>query len=167
MMKMTNPWKRKKTSSRTNITISAVLFALVPLPLALAGTPAGPPAAPVAAASPQVGAPQAGPTIGGSSPLQNGPVNRGPIQRVADGKVIGKADAPMSGAIVYLKDSKALAVKTFITGDDGRFHFGQLGQNTDYELWAESNGSRSKSKTISSFDSRNNYNFTLKVDTAK
>jgi hypothetical protein len=101
------------------------------------------------------------------SAQQRGPVNRGPIQRVIDGKVTSKSDAFIAGAVVYLKDSKSLAVKTFITDDEGHFHFGQLSQNTDYELWAESNGTRSKSKAISSFDSKNAYNFTLKIDTAK
>jgi hypothetical protein len=99
--------------------------------------------------------------------VQNGPVNRGPIERVADGKVINKADAPIAGAVVYMKDSKSLAVKTYITDDAGHFHFGQLSQNTDYELWAVSNGSRSKSKAISSFDSKNAYYFSLKVDAGK
>jgi hypothetical protein len=92
---------------------------------------------------------------------------RGPIQRVIDGKVTNKSDAFIAGAVVYLKDSKSLAVKTYITDDAGLFHFGQLSQNTDYELWAESNGVRSKSKSISSFDSKNSYNFTLKIDAAK
>jgi hypothetical protein len=111
------------------------------------------------------GAPDSSPPIGIGQ--QNGPVNRGPIQRVADGEVHNKADAPVSGAIVYLKNSKTLEVKTFITDATGKFHFGQLGQNIDYELWAEFDGSRSKSKTISSFDSKNNYNFTLKIDMPK
>jgi hypothetical protein len=92
---------------------------------------------------------------------------RGPIQRVVDGKVTNKADAFIAGAVVYLKDSKSLAVKTYITDDAGLFHFGQLSQNTDYELWAESNGIRSKSKSISSFDDKNSYNFVLKIDAAK
>ena len=92
---------------------------------------------------------------------------RGPIQRVLDGKVTSKTDAALAGAVVYLKDSKSLAVKTYITDEEGHFHFGMLSQNTDYELWAESNGTKSKSKSISSFDSKNAYNFTLKIDTSK
>ena len=98
---------------------------------------------------------------------QNGPVNRGPIERIAEGKVVNKAGAPLGGAVVYLKDSHSNAVKTYIADDSGHFRFGQLSQDTDYELWAESNGQRSKSKEISSFDSQNNFYFTLKVDTAK
>jgi hypothetical protein len=106
-------------------------------------------------------------TIGSNNTYQAGPVKRGPIERTVDGKVTGKNDAPLSGAVVYLKDSKSMAVKTYLTDDAGHFHFGQLGQNTDYELWAESDSQRSKSKSISSFDSKNSYYFTLKVDKAK
>ena len=92
---------------------------------------------------------------------------KAPLERTVDGKVTDKADAAISGAVVYLKDSRSLAMKTYITDDAGHFHFGQLSQNTDYELWAVSNGIRSKSKTISSFDDKRTYNFTLKIDSTK
>jgi hypothetical protein len=90
-----------------------------------------------------------------------------PIERVADGQVVSKANTPVSGAIVFLKDSRSQSIRTYICDQQGHFHFGQLTQDTDYQLWAEANGARSKTKAISSFDSKNDYNFTLKVDTAK
>jgi hypothetical protein len=84
-------------------------------------------------------------------------------ERVVDGKVVDKGEAPLSGAVVYLKDTKSLTVKTFICDEGGHFHFGQLSQNTDYELSAVSNGVKSNTKSISSFDDKNSYYFTLTV----
>lgn len=92
---------------------------------------------------------------------------RGLVQRTVEGKVESKNDAPIKGAVVYLKDSRTLTVKSFISNDDGEFHFGQLSQNTDYEIYAEFGGKRSNVKKISSFDSKTDFNFTLKIDTAK
>jgi len=90
--------------------------------------------------------------------------SRGPVQRTIDGKVVDKSDAPLKGAVVYLKDDHTLSVMSKITAADGTYRFGQLSQNTDYELWAESNGKKSKTKNISSFESRNAFHFNLKVD---
>jgi hypothetical protein len=88
-------------------------------------------------------------------------------QRVVQGKVVDKSDAGLKGATVYLKDGHTLSVKSYISADDGSYRFGQLTQNTDYQLWAESNGKKSAVKNISSFDTRNQFNITLKIDTAK
>lgn len=90
-----------------------------------------------------------------------------PIERIATGKVLNKSGSPIGGAVVYLKNTRTNSVKTYIADDDGQFRFGELSQDTDYEIWAESEGVRSKSRGISSFDSQNNFYFTLKVDAPK
>ena len=89
---------------------------------------------------------------------------RAPQERTAEGSVVGKTDAAIPGAIVYLKDTKSNTVKTYIADQEGHFRFGELSQNSDYELWAESNGLRSKHKAISYLSSKNDYHFTLKVE---
>jgi hypothetical protein len=86
-----------------------------------------------------------------------------PAQRIVDGTVVDGSDKPISGAVVFLKDSKTLAVKSYLTDDAGHYRFGELSQTADYEIWAQSNGAKSKSKTISSFDNRNEFHFELKV----
>jgi Carboxypeptidase regulatory-like domain len=100
------------------------------------------------------------------SDLQKGPTHN-PIERIATGKVVDKTDAPIPGAIVYLKNSHTNAVRTYIADEAGIFRFGELAQDTDYELWAESNGTRSKSRQISSFDNDSKFYFVFKVNTVK
>ena len=88
---------------------------------------------------------------------------RGPVQRVVEGKITNGADAPVKGAVVYLKDDRTLAVKTFIADDGGAYRFGQLSQTADYELWAEDSGRKSPTRSISSFDTKNDFRIDLKI----
>jgi hypothetical protein len=92
---------------------------------------------------------------------------RGPVMRAVQGKVVDKSDAPLKGSVVYLKDDHTLSVKSFIADDNGAYRFGQLSQSTDYELWAELDGKKSNTRTISSFDNKNEFVINLKIDTGK
>ncbi len=92
---------------------------------------------------------------------------RGPVQRVVQGRVLDQNDKVLSGAVVYLKDTRTMGVKSFITGNDGAYRFGQLASDTDYQVWAESSGKKSATKTVSSFDSKSQFVIDLKINAAK
>lgn len=85
--------------------------------------------------------------------------------RNVTGQVFSKSDAPISEAVVYLKNTKTLTVKSFITEKDGGFRFHGLSPNIDYEIYADYQGQKSATKTISSFDTRSNITLNLRVDT--
>jgi carboxypeptidase family protein len=86
-----------------------------------------------------------------------------PQVRTLTGAVVNQQEKPLSGAIVYLKNSKTMAVKTFIVGQDGAYRFNALSPNVDYEVHAEHNGKKSDAKTLSSFDSRKTAHIYLKI----
>ena len=85
--------------------------------------------------------------------------------RVVQGTVVNSDGPAIPNAVVYLQDQKTLEVRTFITETDGHYRFGQLASDVDYQLWAEYKGHKSKTRAISSFDSKKQFNFDLKIDT--
>ncbi len=93
--------------------------------------------------------------------------NFGQSVRVVEGKVVTADEQVQPNAVVYLQDQKSLQVRTFITQADGHYRFGQLSSDVDYQLWAEFKGHKSKTRSISSFDSKKQFNFDLKVDSSK
>ncbi|MGI4758119.1 MAG: carboxypeptidase-like regulatory domain-containing protein [Janthinobacterium lividum] len=79
------------------------------------------------------------------------------------GDVTNKAGNKVKGAVVHLKDTRSLAQRSYITAEDGVFRFGQLSSTADYEVWADLNGKKTPSKTISSFDSKKAVDLSLKL----
>ena len=89
------------------------------------------------------------------------------VVRVAEGEVVNGAKKPLEGAIVYLENPISLDVKSYLTDAKGHFHFTQIAPQTDYEVWAEQNGTQSKHKFISQFSSHTHFEFTLVLDPDK
>lgn len=87
--------------------------------------------------------------------------------RTLTGTVNDKNDKPVPEAIVYLKNTKTLGMKTYIAQKDGTYRFPELSPNVDYEVYAERNGMKSKAKTLSQFDDRPNPNINLQINTNK
>jgi hypothetical protein len=83
--------------------------------------------------------------------------------RTLVGHVVDDREQPLAKAIVYVKNTKNLAIKTYISEPDGTFRFSGLAPNIDYEVYAEHQGARSDTKTLSGFDSRRQVNMTLKI----
>jgi len=84
--------------------------------------------------------------------------------RLLYGKVLEQQDNPVPNAIVYLTDTRTHAVKTYIIGQDGTYRFPGL-SNVDYEVYAQYNGRKSDSKSVSQFDDRPQVYIDLRINT--
>jgi Carboxypeptidase regulatory-like domain len=87
--------------------------------------------------------------------------------RTVRGVVADKSDTPLSGSVVFLKNVRTNTVRSSYTDDTGSFRFSGLDPNADYEIHAEKEGSKSSTRTVSSFDSRKDIVLNLKIDKKK
>ena len=84
-------------------------------------------------------------------------------QRNVHGSVVDGDSSPVTGATVFLKNQKTKAIRSYTSAQDGRFHFAQVNMAEDYDLWAEKDGKKSATKTVSSWDARKEYETELKM----
>ncbi len=84
--------------------------------------------------------------------------------RTVQGSVQDAGGNAVTGAIVQLKNTKTLQIRSFITKEQGEYFFNGLSPDVDFELRAEFNGASSGTKTLSSFDSRKQAVLNLKLD---
>jgi hypothetical protein len=87
--------------------------------------------------------------------------------RSLKGTVVSADDAPVPGAVVQLKDTKTLQIRSFVAQEDGSFYFNGLNTDVDYELRADFQGASSPTRTLSTFDSRKEATITLKLNKNK
>ena len=85
--------------------------------------------------------------------------------RMLTGKVLDRGDNPLVDSVVYLANTRTRAVKSYIVGTDGAYHFPELSPNIDYEVYAQYKGQKSDTKTVSQFDDRKQVNIILRIDT--
>jgi len=83
--------------------------------------------------------------------------------RSVEGVVTSAEEAPLAGAVVQLKNTKTLQIRSFITQEDGHYYFHGLNTDIDYELKADFKGQSSATHTLSSFDSRKGAVLNLKI----
>jgi hypothetical protein len=83
--------------------------------------------------------------------------------RAVNGAVTTADDKLVAGAVVQLKDMRTLQVRSFITLDDGQYHFSGLRIDIDYELTARS-GDMTATKRLSLFDNRKAAVMNFKLD---
>jgi Carboxypeptidase regulatory-like domain len=86
------------------------------------------------------------------------------IGRLLFGKVLDRQDNPLPNAVVYLTNIRTRDVKTYIVGQDGTYRFPSLSNGIDYEVYAQYNGHKSDTKSVSQFDDRTQVYIDLKID---
>lgn len=87
--------------------------------------------------------------------------------RTVRGVVTDKSDNPLSASVVFLKNTRTNSVRSSYTDDSGSYRFSGLDPNADYELHAEKEGTKSVTRTVSSFDSRKDIVLNLKIEKNK
>jgi len=90
-----------------------------------------------------------------------------PQTRTVQGAVSAPDESLVNGAVVYLKNTKSLQIRSFFTQKDGSYYFHDLSPDIDYELKAEYNGASSGAHTLSSFDTRKLATINLKLSSKK
>jgi len=83
------------------------------------------------------------------------------------GLVTDKAESPIPASVVFLKNNRSNAIRSYISDDAGNYRFSGLDPNVDYEIHAEKDGAKSQTRTISSFDSKKEIILNLKIDKKK
>jgi hypothetical protein len=84
-------------------------------------------------------------------------------QRNVMGSVVDDTSTPVASATVFLKNLKTKAIRSYTSSSDGRFRFTQVNMADDYDLWAQKDGKKTVTKTVSSWDAHKDFETELKM----
>jgi hypothetical protein len=90
-----------------------------------------------------------------------------PKERSVQGFVIDSNGNPVPNAVVQLKNVRTQQIRSFIAQNKGDFFFSGLNPDVDYEIRAEYDGASSATRTLSAYDGRKQFVFTLKLTAVK
>jgi hypothetical protein len=83
--------------------------------------------------------------------------------RSVQGVVTDASGKPVGAAVVQLKDTKSLQIRSYRTEADGAFHFAGLSTNVEYELEAKNDTVSSGKKTLTVFNTQKIATVNLKL----
>jgi hypothetical protein len=83
--------------------------------------------------------------------------------RDLEGVVTDGTGQPAAKAVVQLKNTKSLQIRSFITAEDGKYHFAGLGSEVEYQVKAEREGVTTSWKTLSVFNTKKTAVINLKL----
>src|ERR1700730_4989817 len=84
--------------------------------------------------------------------------------RSVQGVVTDASGKPVAGAVVQLKDTKSLQIRSYRTEADGTYHFAGLSTNVEYELEAKNGDATSGKKTLTVFNTQKVATVNLKLN---
>ncbi len=87
--------------------------------------------------------------------------------RSVEGIVTDQLENPLTKAVVQLKNTKTLQVRSFYTDEKGAYRFHGLDPDLDYEVRAEYGDASSGSRKVSAFDDRRQVTINFKLEVKK
>jgi hypothetical protein len=86
-----------------------------------------------------------------------------PSTRVIEGQVQDLKGSPVPNAVVLLKDTKSLQIRSYIAQADGSYHFFGLSTDVNYQIRAHDGEMMSPWKLVSVFNSHLHVKVNLKL----
>ena len=88
-------------------------------------------------------------------------------KRIVRGQVLDQDDKAVATAIVHLKNTSSKEQFSVVTDKEGRYQFNDVDTKSDFEIYAEAGGRKSRLRKISLFDTRPIVRINLQLEPEK